>query len=172
LRLFFWADLRCASIARTDESYLSFAEGAMGTKRFGFVLAGLIIGFAAAQAHVEAAPTPQTKGAVTYVTGGVGADEREQLKAIEKDFNVKLIFSLADGAFIADVGVVVRDANGKVVLTEQAQGPIFLMRLPPGTYMVEATFEGKTEAYKVTVGKGLTTVQLRWPGRAGSKTVP
>ena len=136
------------------------------------VLLGLVVLFAAAHALVQAASAPQTKGEVVYVTGGVGADEREKLKAIEKDFNLKLIFSLADGAFIADVAVVVKDASAKVVLSEQAQGPIFMAKLPPGTYTVEATFEGKTEAHKVTVGQGkLTTVQLRWPGSAGSKTV-
>jgi hypothetical protein len=149
-----------------------FREPVMSTTSFRVVFLALVLVFAAAQAQVQAASVPQTKGDIVYVTGGVGADEREKLKAIEKDFNLKLIFSLTDGAFIADVAVVVKDASGKVVLSEQAQGPIFMAKLPPGTYTVEATFEGKTEAHKVTVVQGkLTTVQLRWPRGAESKTV-
>jgi hypothetical protein len=147
------------------------SEPVMSTTSIRAVLLGLVLAFAAALAQVQAASVPQTKGEIVYVTGGVGADEREKLKAIEKDFNLKLILSLTDGAFIADVAVVIKDASGKVVLSEQAQGPIFMAKLPPGTYTVEATFEGKTEAHKVTVGKGLTTVQLRWPRSVESKTV-
>lgn len=38
----------------------------------------------------QAALTPQEKGGVTCITGGVGVEERQQLKGLEKDFNLKL----------------------------------------------------------------------------------
>jgi hypothetical protein len=131
-----------------------------------FVL-GLILAIAAIQAQTHAALTPQTKDTVVYVSGGVGADEREQLKTLEKDFNLKLLFTLVEGPYVSDVAVVVKNASGKVVLEEQSRGPIFLLKLPPGTYTVEATYDGKKQTRKVTVGKRLSTVQFRWPSKPG-----
>jgi hypothetical protein len=104
-------------------------------------------------------------GEISYLSGGVGKPERDQLRAMEKDFNLKLVFTLADGKFVASVRVVVSDAKGRKLLEHVADGPYFLARLPAGHYSIAATFAGKTETRKIDVAAGrLRTEQLRWSG--------
>jgi hypothetical protein len=143
------------------------------TAFFRSILACLMVAVAATPAPLSAAATAdviEKSGPIVYVTGGVGEEERAALKKIEKQFNLKLIFTLKEGAFIADVQVAISTPKGKPILADQAQGPIFMARLPAGTYVVEATFEGSAQQRKTTVGKGLQTLTFAWPGKPGVDT--
>lgn len=123
------------------------------------LLFGAIVAVASAQLPVYAGAEQQTRGEIVYITGGIGADERDQLKKMEKEFNLKLLFTQPDGHMLSDAAVVVKDGSGQPVLAEQS-GPIFLAKLPPGTYTVETAFGGKKQTRKVTVGKKLTTARF------------
>jgi hypothetical protein len=58
--------------------------------------------------------------------------------------------------------VVVKDSSGKLVLHEPS-GPVFLAKLPPGTYTVETALDGKKQTRKVTVrGNKLTTAHFQF----------
>ena len=129
------------------------------TTHLRYFLLALILATVAA-AHAQGA------GGIVYITGGIGVTEREQLKALEKEFNLKLMFTLIEGNYISDVGIVVKDAAGKVLVAEQANGPIFMLKLPPGTYVVEATYDGKTHTRRINVDKRLRTEHLRWPSNS------
>jgi hypothetical protein len=102
------------------------------------------------------------RGEVSYVSGGVGADSREQLAATLDRFNLKLVFTLQEGNYVADVEVTVRDAQGRSVIEHTADGPYLLARLPAGTYEVRAVYEDEAQTHKVTVNRRLTTAYLRW----------
>ena len=118
--------------------------------------------------HAATAQSVPAAGNVSFTSGGVGADAVERLKAREKEFNLKLVFTLVEGNYLADVGVRVTDDSGKTVIEHVADGPIFLAKMPAGTYTVTATYNGKTQTRKVTVGERLHTAYLRWsadPGR-------
>lgn len=114
-------------------------------------------------AHAPAAGTAAAPSNVSFVSGGVGIDSEEQLKAREREFNLKLVFTLVEGNYLADVGVRVTDAAGKMVIEHVADGPFFLAKLPAGTYTVTAAYNGKTQTRKVKVGERLHTEYLRWP---------
>src|SRR3990167_2462586 len=75
---------------------------------------------------------------VSFVSGGVGVDSEERLKAREKEFNLKLVFTLVEGNYLADVNVALKDAAGKNVVEHLTDGPIFMARLPAGDYTVSA----------------------------------
>ena len=101
---------------------------------------------------------------VTYVSGGAGTEEIDQLRSIEKDFNLKMVFALTSGAYLAEVNVTIVDAANKVVLDTLAEGPWFLARLPAGTYQVNASYRTNVEHRTVAVGAAtLSTVDFRWP---------
>ena len=101
---------------------------------------------------------------VSYVSGGIGVAEQEALKAREQDFNLKLVFTLVEGNFLADVGVQVKDGAGETLIEHIAGGPMFLARLAPGRYTVSATYEGRSITRKVLVGPaGMRTEYFRWP---------
>ena len=103
---------------------------------------------------------------VTYVTGGAGSEAVDLLKSMEKDFNLKLVFAEASGAYLSDVKVTIADASGSVVLDATSQGPLLMARLPPGSYRIDATFGGHPESRKVTVAaKKLITVDFRWAAK-------
>lgn len=115
------------------------------------------------KAQDTAGPRVRKAGEITYLSGGVGKPEREQLQALEKEFNLKLVFTQADGKYLAGVKVVVSDAKGGKLLEHVADGPFFMARLPAGEYSIAATVAGETQTRKVEVtGNRLRIEQLRW----------
>lgn len=127
------------------------------------VLAAVILALAAA---VQAAPENViSRNGVSYVSGGIGADSQQRLKALEAEFNLKLVFTLVEGNYVSDVNVAIKDAKGKTLIEHVADGPFLLARLPAGKYTVSAIYEGKTQARRISVKGGrLQTEYLRWPG--------
>jgi len=121
-----------------------------------FVAALVMIASGALSVTWAQAPVP-------FLSGGIGVAEQEALRTRESEFNLKLVFTLVEGNYIADVRVNVRDARGGVVLDRLAGGPFFLARLPAGTYTIDATYRDKTVSRTVTVGERLRTEYLRWP---------
>jgi hypothetical protein len=105
----------------------------------------------------------KTSNGIEYVSGGVGEDALAQLNERAKDYNLKLVFTLNEGNYLADVDVAVKDSSGRTVVQDLAEGPIFMAKLPAGQYTVAATYEGRTTTRKLKVGKALRTEYLRWP---------
>lgn len=119
-------------------------------------------------APAPAAEKVPASGNVPFISGGVGIDSEQQIKAREKEFNLKLVFTLVEGNYLADVGVRVTDSAGKTVIETVAEGPFFLAKLPAGRYTVTATYNGKAQTRKVTVGERLQSAYLRWPSNPQS----
>ena len=104
-----------------------------------------------------------TASGVTYVSGGAGTEAVDRLRSMERDFNLKLVFALNNGEYLADVRVTVVDAANKVVLDTMSEGPWFLARLPAGTYQVNAAYGRSVERRSVALGAtSLRTVDFRW----------
>ncbi len=102
-------------------------------------------------------------GSVPTLTGGVGLEEIEVLRPQQAKFNLKFIFTLMEGDYIADVAVKVADASGKVVLEQTVDGPILLALLPAGNYVATLTYEGVAQTRKLALrDKALRTEQVRW----------
>lgn len=100
---------------------------------------------------------------VPYLSGGVGADAREELLAKEKDFNLKIVAAEKSGDYLAGVKVVIESARKEQVLDTTMEGPILLAKLAPGTYTIRAVSDGQTLVRTVTVPtQGLGRVDLRW----------
>jgi hypothetical protein len=107
---------------------------------------------AALCAPVFAQPLAMTaSGEVKWVCGGVGAEERRELAALEPESNLGLVFVTAKrGGYLADVAVSVTLAAS--TLNIKAEGPYCLLRLPAGRYRIEATFDGVQRVQVATVG--------------------
>ena len=115
--------------------------------------------------QTPAAERGTARSAVPYVSGGVGEDALARLKAREKEFNLKLVFTLTEGNYLADVGVSIADASGRPLVEHVTDGPVFMARLPAGTYVVTARYSGNAQTRKVSLSAGrLHTEYLRWPG--------
>ena len=100
---------------------------------------------------------------VPYLSGGVGADAREELLAKEKEYNLKIVVAERSGDYLAGVKVVIESARKEQVLDTTMEGPILLAKLAPGTYTIRAVNDGQTLTRTVTVpAQGLGRVDLRW----------
>ena len=100
---------------------------------------------------------------VPYISGGAGADEREELLAKEKEYNLKIIAAETSGDYLAYVKVVIESARKEQVLDTTMEGPILLAKLAPGTYTIRATSDGQTLTRTLTIpAQGLRQVDFRW----------
>jgi hypothetical protein len=124
------------------------------------VLFSMVVEYATA-----AATSPGSgPGEIAVLSGGIGEAEQEAILAREKEFNLKLVFSLVQGNYLADIAVVVANAGGTRVLERADTGPFLLARLPAGEYGVTATRGGRAITRQVRVADGrLRTEHLRWP---------
>jgi hypothetical protein len=111
-------------------------------------------------------PPVKHQGTVQYVSGGIGIDESEAMKAAARDYPLALTFAAQrDGKadYVASVGVAIHDAQGKEVLKATAEGPYMLVKLPAGAYKVSATYEGKAQVREVTVqNTGTARAVFEW----------
>ena len=106
-------------------------------------------------AAVGVLPAERQAGNVSYVTGGVAADEAEAFKLARSGYPLTIELAQKSGGkneFTAGAQVQVSDSAGNVVLNAKADGPFMLVRVPPGSYRVQATLNGRI------VGTGPVTV--------------
>ncbi|KQX38464.1 hypothetical protein [Variovorax sp. Root434] len=121
-------------------------------------------GAMAAQAQ-GAMPPWQGTGAARYVCGGIGSDESTAMRAAMKDHPLALLFARTDGAYLANVDVTIKggDANSAAALAFRANGPVCLVDLPNGRYVIDAAAPGgAVKSETVTVGGGSKTADFRF----------
>lgn len=129
----------------------------VGTFIVSLVCAYVFIGLASAQLE------PKSDKGITYLSGGIGVDERDALRARAIDYNLRLSFAEKTGHYLSDVEVVIRDATGTTVLEAVSQGPWFFVKLPVGRYTVMATAIGKTYQQGASVrAAGQTQLNFYW----------
>lgn len=110
---------------------------------------------------------------VSAVAGGVGINARARFSnEAAPDHNVKMVFALDTGNYVADVHVKVNDAAGRTVIEGVAKGPWLYARLPAGTYTASATYAGHTVTEELTIGRsGRRTAYFRWPASVEQQAV-
>ena len=150
-----------AGVWRRRSPTADLKKAGRNVPRAGFTV--LAAGVATAMMLTAATGTAAQGQGIAHLAGGVSAEERGLISAREAEYNVKLVFTLIEGNYLADVAVAIKNPAGAVVLATQSPGPILLARLPAGEYTVEAAYDGKTQTRKLAAGKGMRTEYLRWP---------
>jgi hypothetical protein len=115
---------------------------------------------------IPSGPEPQHQGDVTFVSGGVGDEDRSAMRAMAHDYNLHLQFAIAgSGEYLAGVNVTVTDEKGKTLLDTIADGPLFLAKLPPGRYKIAvAQGGGRSQSRTVVISAGAPVAQaFYWP---------
>jgi hypothetical protein len=120
-----------------------------------------------AVAQRPVATAPET---ISYMNGGFGQEEAARMREISAEFPIGLTFTRHNGTqntdeFVADVKVRVRDSTGQTVVAVAGQGPIFLLRVPDGTYAVEAERDGEVKTRRIdVVGGRHQEIAFSWAG--------
>lgn len=122
-------------------------------------------------AHADGLPAVQQKDGIDYLSGGIGLDESTAMEAESRKWPLTLLFAVKGqqrAVYTSDAQVRIRDGHQRILLQTGADGPFLLVRLVPGTYVVESTLQGKTLQQQVLLKKGIPArVVFVWPERAG-----
>jgi hypothetical protein len=153
-------------MARMNDEQTMNAWGRMRHELMPIVLLTLLLlGMAMLSPPVASAadePRLQSNGAVDYVSGGIGKEEADALKQQSADYSLTLEFATSrsaegdtsPGAYVADVKVDIRDAQGRQMLNTTSIGPLLLVRLPPGDYTIVADWNGVRKQHAVDIPEG------------------
>lgn len=119
----------------------------------------------------SALPPEQRAGNIGYVTGGIdfGQSSAFQRARSRYPLAIELLQRIGNrNQFTADAQVRVIDGAGNAAFEAKAEGPYMLVRMPTGTYRVEATLNGQTLTSKaVQVGsRGSARAVLVFPESA------
>ncbi len=110
----------------------------------------------------------QQRGGIYFVTGGVGDEELAALRAMEKDFSLRVLSTHKNGEFVGAYTIQISDKDGTALFKGEGQGPLFMFKLAPGTYTVEEvhSHEGEpsqTQTQNVTIpAAGSRELKFSW----------
>ncbi|HEX4234408.1 MAG TPA: hypothetical protein VH041_08870 [Caldimonas sp.] len=119
----------------------------------------------AGEAGAPPPPRIHSAGGIEYINGGAGEESRAAIDAERQEFPLRLVFSVASGAYVVADHVDVNDKTGRILGVDNA-GPMLLVKVPPGDYTVDASYGGRTEQRRIHVGRDAGTVNWRWPEEA------
>ncbi len=91
-------------------------------------------------------PDAKVSQGIEYISGGIGSEESDALLALGKKWPLVLEFSQDHPQrplWVADVTVKIMDQKKKVKFEALSEGPIMLLKINPGKYDAEYSFEGK-----------------------------
>src|SRR5689334_11347717 len=78
--------------------------------------------FAVLASDLSTLPQPQQEGSVTYITGGIGDEERDALRAVSRDYNLHVMSASTSGAFAGQTQIIIRSRQGEEVVDESDAG--------------------------------------------------
>lgn len=102
-------------------------------------------------------PQERIRGALSYVTGGIGVDEADAFRRAAAAYPLELLFAQRarpKDVFLSNVNVTIRDRSGNVLLETVTEGPFLLARLPAGRYYIEVEHYGVVKRQSVEVRGG------------------
>lgn len=98
----------------------------------------------------------QSQNEITFVSGGIGSCEAQEMRRLAGQYPLGLIFvqknAMAE-SFLASIPVEIIDAKGNPVLSTTSTGPILLAKLPPGRYTVKAKYNDIVKSQQVVVSR-------------------
>ena len=128
-----------------------------------FILAAGIAGLLTGAGMAWSADQATGRGEVAVMSGGIGDEDEARLMARQNEFNLKVLFTINEGNYLANVNVGIADSKGRNVVQTVTEGPYLMAHLPAGQYTMSASYEGKTFTRKFQVSnKGLRSEHIRF----------
>ena len=106
-----------------------------------------------------------TENGVSYISGGIGDEEKEQLKAQETNFNIHVLITGLNGEFVSSVKFRLLSPKGAQIINIEDAGPYVYVKIPAGSYDAEITSNGAVQKIALKVpAKGAVKKQVRVAG--------
>lgn len=127
----------------------------------------IILLLLAASSSIAAAQTgilePGFSNGVPYLSGGIGDEELEEIDRARPSYNTRLVFSEASGAYVSNVALNLATVLGEPIVSLSSAGPMVLLQLPPGSYLITTSYDGKTLQKRLDVRDNTArTVSIFW----------
>ena len=107
---------------------------------------------------------------IAYENGGWSIDSADAIKGRAGKFPVMLVFAWTEGSYLSDVNVQVLNGKGHRLLSLSNLGPLVLIDLPKGDYMINVERNGKPQSRRVNVGSNTRTKAVfHWPKDASDR---
>jgi hypothetical protein len=109
----------------------------------------------------ELLPVARQAGAIRYLSGGIGIDSADAMRAHRNDYPVAITFLFSDCGvkqFTAGIQVLIETAGGEPLLEAVTEGPYLFLDLPAGSYRLDARSDlgaPQRRAFAVVAGKHL-----------------
>jgi len=111
-------------------------------------------------------PNTQIEGSTKFIAGGIGSDESRSIQAEAKNWPLMIELSQKDGmksSWISEVSIVITDHLGNSILNQPDQGPLLLVGLKPGKYMVQATNNSVKMVRTIVINSGtVKKISFQW----------
>ncbi|AWV04125.1 carboxypeptidase regulatory-like domain-containing protein [Burkholderia sp. JP2-270] len=134
----------------------------MWTRIAGALCTSICLLAMATSTFADSVLTPVEHDGVTYVTGGVGAEEVSAFREVASRYNLRMTFASKTGEYLSDVDVEISEGV-RHVLTVRTTGPFLYVRLPAGRYTVSARDRHLNETKQVRIdSRRAVDVKFYW----------
>ena len=89
---------------------------------------------------------------LSWMSGGIGDDARDEMRRTGDAYSVHVVFSDRQGAYLASVPFTVTKMNGRELYSGVSTGPLLYLKLPPGSFMIAAKFDGTWHKQRIQSG--------------------
>jgi len=128
-----------------------------------FLAVVVLAGFAVPAMADSVNAQPMQEGNVTYISGGIGLDERKALLSSAKNYNLEITNANKAGQFAADTNLVITSKNGREMINIVGVGPLFYASLPIGEYIIQETNGDQHEVRNVKISaRKPTDIHMIW----------
>jgi hypothetical protein len=129
---------------------------------WGFALGAAANPYAIAQTPTESPAQPMVQhsaGGIAYISGGASQDDRQSMAGRQAEFPFTVMLSVPNGELAVADRLSVLTPQGSLLIVRDA-GPVVMMKLPPGPYTLEASYQGRVERRAIQVAANAQT--LNW----------
>jgi len=133
---------------------------------WGFALGAAANPYATAQTRVDPPEQPMVQrsgSGIDYISGGASENDRESMAARQGEFPFTVVMSVPNGEMAVADRLSVLTPQGSLLIVRDA-GPVVMMKLPPGPYVLEASYQGRIERRSVQVAQSAQTLNWRLAG--------
>ena len=102
---------------------------------------------------------------VTFVSGGIGFCESQEMRRISHEYQLELLFlekTAMRESFLASVPVQITDSKGSLAIDTISKGPLLLAKMPAGRYVITASHNGIVKTHHLRIDNKHQRVVFSW----------